>query len=306
MKPKHYLPFFLLIILSGFLPSCSKTIYDSSWQNKPVTADGMAKEWTLPLRYYDYKSKLQYTVTNDTSNLYICIRACDEFSQMKIIKAGMQVWIDTSGKNKLVTGIWFPLANLSNGEYKKHSAFRDTSMSGTPSFQKPDSKSIKRRYERQPKEMQLVGFKPPVVGTVFLKNEFGIVANLDWDSIGIMTYEAIIPFKTFYKSHLTPKDSTKLFDLTIKIPAIASPFTQRNSGEGMQESDGMRGSNGMRGDNGMRGGSGMPGGSGMHGGNGMHGGSGMHSGYGNPQGDSGEMNEMNLIPIRIRLAIKPK
>ena len=61
MKPKHYLPFFLLIILSGFLPSCSKTIYDSSWQNKPVTADGRivksgGKELALELeeRGYDW------------------------------------------------------------------------------------------------------------------------------------------------------------------------------------------------------------------------------------------------------------
>lgn len=290
MKLKPFLKLFLIIFITGFLFSCSKTIYDSSWQSKKVTADGISREWEIPLRYYDYNSKLQYTVTNDTSNLYICIRACDEISQKKIIRAGMQIWIDTSGKKKEVTGILFPLANLSNGEYKKHSSYRDSSETKTPLFQKTDSKSIKRRYDRQPKEIQLVGFKPPIEGTVFLKNGFGIIANIDWDSIGVMTYEAIIPFRTFYKNQLTAKDSTKLFDVTIKIPAIALTNTQRG------------------GDAGMRGGSDMRGGNGMSGGSGMHGGGrgGMHSENGNSQGASGEMNEPNTIHIWIKLALKPK
>jgi len=301
MKLKLFLKFFLFVIISGFLLSCSKTLYDSSWQNRTVIADGISREWKIPLRYYDYKSKLQYTVTNDTVNLYICIRACDEFSQMKMIRAGMQIWIDTSARKKELTGLFFPLANLSDGEYKKHSFNRDTSKIRTPSFQKPDSKNIRRRYERQPKEMQLKGFKPPIGGTVFLKNDYGIIANIDWDSIGVMTYEAIIPFSTFFKNRLTAKDSTKLFDLTIKIPAIAATDTHRGAdgsrrGEGgMSDESGMSGNGAMSGQSGMR-----QGGMG-----GMHNG-GMHHESGNPQGDSGEMNEANTITLRIKLAVKPK
>src|SRR5438876_522138 len=114
MSIKTLLPLFLLALLS----SCSKTIYDNVWQSKPVTVDGNSKEWEIPLRFYDSKSKLQYIVTNDSSNMYVCIRVTDERLQAKIMNAGMSVWIDTTGKNKQQVGITFPLGSSERSKSK--------------------------------------------------------------------------------------------------------------------------------------------------------------------------------------------
>lgn len=220
----------VLFIASLFL-SCSKTIYVNSWQSKEVKADGNIQEWGIPLRYYDNESRLQYTISNDSSNLYICLRATDDFSQMKIIRAGMQLWIDTIGKSKQPIGIMFPLPG--DGQTGKADKQGDTAMTGQ--FQSFDARMIKSRYYKGLNQMNLIGFKSPIGGMTLLKNDLGISVNIDWDSTGSMNYEAIIPFRTFYKESLSLSDSTKFLDIKFIIPALSAP--SKSGGEGY-ESDG--------------------------------------------------------------------
>lgn len=275
----------LMVIVAGLFSSCSKAVYENLWQSKVINADGSAQEWQKPLRYFDDKSKLQYTVTNDAQNLYVCICATDEQSQMKIMRAGMQFWIDTTGRDKQQVGILYPLPS---NDFKRASA-GDSIQSKYKSFQKNSTKSNKGRYGMAPQEMQLVGFKAPIGGLTLLKNDYGIVVNMDWDKIGIMTYEAIIPFKTFYKNSLSAADNSKIFTVNIIVPAISGssrPGGSETRGGGMGN---MRGG-------GNRGG-GM--GGGMRGG-GQRGGGNERSFEG--QGGLNTMREASKITMRIKLA----
>ena len=88
MKQNIRINLYLIFIITVFLFSCSKPVTGILWQYKPVKADGVLSEWQVPLRYFDDKSKLQYTITNDSVNLYVCIRATDEESQLKIVRSG--------------------------------------------------------------------------------------------------------------------------------------------------------------------------------------------------------------------------
>ena len=63
--------------------------------------------------------------------------------------------------------------------------------------------------------MQLTGFKPPIGGITPLQNEYGISANISWDSKGIMNYQAIIPFNTFCKNALSESGSKRIFSVSI-------------------------------------------------------------------------------------------
>ena len=109
MKQKHKKLIIGLIIMLFNSCSSQQPVYKSLWQVKDFTsADN--KELQEPLRFYDKKSKLQYSITNDNKNMYICIKATDEQSQMKIIHAGMQINIDTTGKGGQQIGISFPIA----------------------------------------------------------------------------------------------------------------------------------------------------------------------------------------------------
>lgn len=50
----------------------------------------------------DSKAKIEYI---DKENLYITMKSGDKMTQMRILNAGMSVWIDLSGKKDKVTGI---------------------------------------------------------------------------------------------------------------------------------------------------------------------------------------------------------
>ncbi|NTW33966.1 MAG: hypothetical protein HGB12_15345, partial [Bacteroidetes bacterium] len=106
---KNKLAFVLIII---FFNSCTsqQAVYTSFWQAKDFTSADI-KEPQEPLRFCDKKSKLQYTITNDDKNIYIYLKATDELYQMKIIRAGMQINIDTTGKGEKHISISFPIAN---------------------------------------------------------------------------------------------------------------------------------------------------------------------------------------------------
>jgi hypothetical protein len=281
--------------------SCTHYVYisRSPWQKTEVVVDGKADEWPTPLKYYDEKSKLQYTVTNDKKNLYLCIKASDEQSQTKIIRAGMQVWIDTAGKNDHRVGITFPLSN----------AIRKTTDQGqSPKEQGTGEKkgigAYKSKFLNGYKEMELSGFIPPINGMNPIQSSYGIVANINWDSSGIMTYEAVVPFKTFYKDSISASDSLKLMGISIVVNALPLPEGGGHGGSGGRNGGGGMGGGGM-GAGGMGGGGMGMGGGGM-GGGGMRGGGGRGASGGSSYQGSTYLFEKNSIQKIFQLSVKSK
>ena len=98
------------IIIGGLVVSCSKTIYQATELREPFKADGNASEWQTHFNHYDAKSKLQFAIANDYENLYVCIKASDEQTQMKMMMSGMNIYLDAKGKKSEVTFLSFPLA----------------------------------------------------------------------------------------------------------------------------------------------------------------------------------------------------
>jgi hypothetical protein len=223
--PSCLLPLTIVLLLS----SCSKTVYYTTWQNTAVKADGVPNEWTLPLRYFDVKSKLQYSISNDADNLYLCIRATDEATQMKIIRAGLQFWVDTTVKEKQHFGLLYPLAF--NGLRKSRSE-ADSGFSRMPEAYEQGGKRVKSRFDKEPKQMQLIGFNISANGFTSLENPYGILANIDWDSFGIMTYEAAVPLRTIYRKESFQPDSIKSLTISIIVPGISLQPRPGGSGEG--------------------------------------------------------------------------
>lgn len=252
-------------LIASLIISCSNKIYySSSWQNKSVTVDGKIPEWSNPLRFYDQETGISYSISNDHYNLYLVCRISNEFLQTKILRSGLEFGIDTLGKKSFAVSIKYPIG-LSQQEPKSGPQAKSESN------ERADRSSFKLRLLAEAREIQLVGFKPVLVKSISLssQNNTGISAAIDFDTRGIMNYEAVIPFSTFYKNELTPSDSNTVFSYRIKV----NPVSNSNNSENGNRRDGMRGGgSGMRG-GGMRGGGmrvGGMGGGGMRGG-GMNG-----------------------------------
>ena len=296
----------LIIFAICLLSSCSKKVYySSSWQNGKVTVDGKISEWSNPLRFYDQETGISYSISNDHYNLYLCCSISNEFLQTKILRSGLEFGIDTLGKKSFSTGIKYPAGNSADFELKPNTGPQYKAGSN----ERSDRSAYKLKLIAEAREMQLTGFRPQFGRLISMSepNNTGISAAISIDEKGIMNYEAVIPFSTFYKYQLTPSDSSKVFNYQIKINPIAKSDTPSGRSGGNRSGEpnggGMRG--GVMGGGGMRGG-GM-GGGGMRGG-GMRGG-GMNGGgmRGESAGNRGQNTNMSGITkttIKLKLAYR--
>jgi hypothetical protein len=275
MKFKKILFPFVTYLPLLFLSCSSPLVYNSIWQDKPVTVDGKATEWKIPLDYFDDKTKLNFSISNDRTNIYFCIRATEDETQKGIIHNGLQIWIDTTGGKKDEVGIQFPLIQRqerTEGSLLTHSSQPDET---------PAAYNLRKQYSGTTKQMRLTGFSGAVEGLAEAPNMYGINACLNWDTNNIMIYEVCIPFKTFYKSSLSQSDSSKAFGVTFAV--TVTPKASKYGGGGNSGGGGHGGGGGM---------------GGMHGGGGGHGGGGHGGG-----GGSSPSAETISAHIKFRLAV---
>jgi hypothetical protein len=282
MKFKKTLHIVATVTFLLFLAGCSSPlVYSSIWQSKPVTIDGKANEWRIPLDFYDDKTKLNFTVTNDKDNLYFCIRATEDATQKGIIHSGLQIWIDTAGGKKNQVGIQFPIiersANSEGEGADKHSKSSDMDEASS-------ANNLKSRYMGTTKQLKLSGFNNAINGLLQIPNIYGINACINWDTNKIMIYELCIPFNTFYKTSLSSSDTNKVLGISFVVNVTSKNTGAHSGGGAMGSPEGMGA---------------MGSGGGMSGGGGMHGGAG-HGGGGHSGGSSS--TEALTAHIKLRLA----
>ena len=240
----------LLVLL--IVASCSSSVYQGTLQSKPVVIDGIPNDWPLPLRYIDTKSGMQYIVTNDETNLYVCMRATEQPLQMKIVKSGLQLWIDPSGKSKETAGIKFPLG----GNMVRQPAPKNIQPE---SLQKnePGKTDQARYFQPEGAQITLTGFKAGYNGTFIASELKGIKAAINWDEHNIMTYELAIPIRSFYNLDAEKLKDNPVFGISFKTDPMAGPGggtpegakqgSRAGGGEGQGSGGGKGGMSGGRG-----------------------------------------------------------
>jgi hypothetical protein len=261
-----------------------------TWQVSPITIDGSNKDWPSPYPEYDGKAALGYCVSNDENNLYVTVETGDLATQLKILRNGLTVWIDKSGKKEESTAINFPLPadyekrGGTAGEGKRPSGGHwqqngGTTAGGTPTT--TDAKQqrtmmLQERVRADVKSLKgysLQGFKACNMEFPLLERDScGIVVRIDVDSDNEMVWEAVIPFKSFYyRNKVSRMDKGKPMSICIETVGSKRPATPAGGGGGGQGGGGgFRPNIGMGGMGGMRMGMGGGGGRGGSRGGGQH------------------------------------
>lgn len=187
-------------IIMILIYSCSPIIYSNSWQEKDYNTISNS-EWQEPFRFRGENSSLQYNITNDYKNIYISIKAIDENDQTKILLAGLEIWIDTTGQKKHQVGILYPFPQ--NVSVKNSKSRREINI-------------YKEQFITKLGDIHLIGFKSNIDSVIPVKNNYGINISFDWDSLGTLYYKAIIPLNTFYKDSFVLSEN-KIFDFYFKV-----------------------------------------------------------------------------------------
>lgn len=246
----------------------AQDVSTARWMPQPITVDGIAAEWHQPLNFYDAETKLLFAISNDSTNIYLCFEAKDNATEMKIMRAGMRVELDTKGRNGLSATIDFPLPPKEREEQQP-----DEGGDGTPPKERDTSIQAGGYGQRR--------FDPAMAHQRFLTNNItmdvkgflngnGIVpirgreisVAMNWDDANNLFYEITIPIKDVLEDGYTADNILKEITLRAEVNAMKGSAGGNRGGGGGFNGGGF-GGGGMRG-GGMRGG-GMRGG-GMRGG----------------------------------------
>jgi uncharacterized membrane protein YgcG len=158
--------------------------------------DGKINEWPPQKFEADAATQLKYAVDNDKQNLYLVLNISNSREQMRIMREGMELYIDMKGKKKESHGIEFPV--------KRDQAANDIMMNfkndanGNINEQSSEQKKAMMKAMRAEMALNLTSIK--VFGFSEDKSEEqGLImpgsANVafGWDSSDAMNIEYRIP-----------------------------------------------------------------------------------------------------------------
>lgn len=216
--------FAVLLVVSAASCHAQKFILNSVWRDSAITIDGNPSDWDQPFPYFDSKTKLQYSVVNDAKYIYISVKTNDDKAQMKIMRAGMDVWLDVSGKKKEVATIHCPLKNNS-----KLDVINDPNEIDQQIIEKPDVKKMRLDWAESNKEVHTQGLKNvPASFSAADSAAHGMEVAINWERDNTMTYELKVPFSAFFKDALVASDTVKPITIGIKANAMDLPLIPTN------------------------------------------------------------------------------
>ncbi|KAA0220831.1 hypothetical protein EDS67_29210 [candidate division KSB1 bacterium] len=271
------------IILSGkaiayilpllfFLFSCGKSEWNSRWRAQEITVDGKQQDWDGALVFAD-KEKIAVGLMNDRDDLFACLVVDDREVQASIMRRGLIVWFDATGKKDKTFGIHFPLSRFSLGP---------------PMLPRSESEEPQKDLASMPTEMEILGPGKDDRQRLPLDKARGIDLNINRDN-GVLIYEIRIPLRHGadrpYAIGANPGDK-------IGIGLETPEFDRKEMRERMRSGMGERPRGGMSG--------GRPGGG--------FGGGGRGGGMGRPGGPGGqrpELPESLKVWTKVQLAASP-
>lgn len=203
-----------------------------TWQAQAIVIDGDSKDWPSPYPNYDAKAMVAYATSNDKQNLYITMETGDEMTQMKILKQGMIVSIDTNGKKEPEFNINYPLPNDNEPfDMAKHRSHKGESQLH------PEERWITqiKKSAKDANQYSLDGFKNCNGGyMVSQTTPCGIKVILKIDEYNELVWEAVIPFKAIYnKDTISEKDAGRPVSVCFAVNRFKTPETKAENNSGM-------------------------------------------------------------------------
>lgn len=252
-------------------------VFKSSWATIPVTVDGVADEWKRPFNLYDGSTGLQFSIGNDSANLYLCFTANDESKARKIMRTGWQIELSSKEKNKKVTAaIIFPQRQMTGFENKERTEHKFDWK------KKTNFEGLVGTYKMQFLQITATGFRTKN-GLLPAMDTTGIQTSIGSDSVLGVVYEITIPMQALFDANFIQLNEQ--LTLNVKVHGLEAPAGSGGNAGGNHGNWGGNGDRRMAGE-GMNG-QGMGGGMNGYDNANRLGGQMPHSDFGDENGDAG-------------------
>ena len=232
----------------------------SVWDTSGIRIDGKFKEWPSFFRFYISGAKLQFDFCNDSSNVYICIKAVDMEAQSRLMHSGVDLWFDPMGKKKQKTGISFPM-KLEGAPGDAPRRMRANSDPSSEPSERSRASKLRERVLFAQNIIKVTGMIDVKEPEISLQNKYGIEIAYDWDSLNILAIEYKIPLSLILQHPVQASDMLHPMGMAIAVGAVESnhaataPESHSQSGQQRGMGGGGMGGNGA----GSRGGGGRGG-----------------------------------------------
>ena len=280
MKSFKYIP--VLFVFAPFLlSSCtSMLLVKSSWNEHQTVIDGKDNDWEDAM-FYIPDAQLTAGIRNDSSDMYLILKATNRQQAFQIMGLGLTIWFDPSGGSSEKFGIHFPLGGREGGGFMR----RD---------QDSDSMESPGRYssfaDMMPNELEILGANENGPVRLTIADAKGIELQINHGTDGLI-YELKVPL------HKSPEHpyAINAEGSAVGIGFEGGKFEPREGGG--REGRGTRGGGeggGMYPGGGEGGGEGMPGG---------EGGEGRGEGRGRGYRGSGQLQQIKQIDFWLKARI---
>lgn len=142
------------------------------------------------LMRHNEKTGLFYLLENDSSRLYVFIKATDKITENKIMMRGITVAINSKGKRKTKTSLSFPYLDKDVLQTQMTELRMATSELQREEILKSREEMI-HRYN----QIKVMGLNKIKNGLISVDNQYGIQAKIWRDSAGDLMEEMGIPFQ---------------------------------------------------------------------------------------------------------------
>jgi hypothetical protein len=220
---------FLIAIDLCFAACSPKLAPPAHYQTTPIVADGIPDDWTLPLRFANATYTLQYNVTNDSKNIYVCILSRDEMTMLRMLRAGITVYFDPKGQTSRDISLHYPMRKQPDPNVR--------SRNDEPLTYQSDS-TFKRELLLQSDSYGTTGFSGIDNG------QFAATDNKSPIRVAIrftrhdslLVYEAIIPIVNKLGADLSSRNPKKTFSVGVVLntpSGLSVVSNQHHSGRGL-------------------------------------------------------------------------
>lgn len=184
----------LIVVLAGLFAGCGNTEFNSAWRDREITMDGKDVDWSNIKVYAIDEPKVSLGLLNDESSLFLLFETNDRSLLPRLMRGGLTVWFDPSGKKDKAFGVHFPIGRQETGMAEMPRGGFQGERNADTSGRAPEE--LSKRMEEAFQSLELIG---PAKGqrctlTVADAEAKGVKAGITF-SAGELIYELQLPLR---------------------------------------------------------------------------------------------------------------
>ncbi|MCW3118237.1 MAG: hypothetical protein JWM28_2319, partial [Chitinophagaceae bacterium] len=152
-------------------------------------------EWPAAGFETDLGTDIKYAIDNDGANLYMAMNIANEGIQLKIMRMGMNMYIDLKGKKKEGRGITFPVKEEKKADETQSVIKEESEARNNPQKKLQDKKVMRSMMALHQIYMKIFGFEGSGSQDQGLSMPGSINVAFSWDSLDVLHIEWLVPLK---------------------------------------------------------------------------------------------------------------